>query len=116
MVQIRGIRWKARRLRLARGLVLLLLAIIVTDLRNASCDPWGLLPLQAGLSCPAPVGGDACGDGCVPDCFCCSATFSAVSAIFVPAPAPVSEGPDLPVYSLSVGISPVPDHVPIDLR
>ena len=116
MIKMRGIRWKARRLRLARGLVLLLLAIIVTDLGDASCDPWGLLPLPSGLSCPTTGGGDACGEGCVPDCFCCSATFPAAPAIFVPAPAPVSEGLDLPVYGLSVGISPVPDHVPIDPR
>jgi len=98
-----------------RGMVLLLLIIIGANAAGASCDCLALARSPAGLSQPADGTGAACGDGCLPDCFCCSATLPVLSAVFVPAPAPVFEGPALPVYDLSAGVSPIPEHVPIPL-
>jgi hypothetical protein len=96
-------------------MIFLLLIIFAANAMGSSCDCLGLAPSPAGLSRPANDTDDACGDGCVPDCFCCSAILPAASAVFVPAPAPVSGGPELPVYELSSGIFPIPDHVPIYL-
>jgi len=115
MTRIREFAGTARRRRRMQGMIFLLLIILAANAAGASCDCLGLAPSPAGLSRSADGTGDACGDGCVPDCFCCSAILPAVSAVFVPAPAPVSGGPDLPVYDLSSGISPLPDHVPIRL-
>jgi hypothetical protein len=93
----------------------LLLALVYTDLGDASCDPLAPVP-QSGapaLTTPAGTGpnDEACQDVCVPDCFCCARS---LVAGHVHAPPAVPAAPfDVPPDEHSVpGTRAVLDHPP----
>jgi hypothetical protein len=99
-----------------RNLVaLLLLALVYTDLGDASCDP--LWPVrQSGataLATPAGAGQDdeACRDVCVPDCFCCARSLAAGHELAAPAVPGASFDPPPDEHAVP-GTRAVPDHPP----
>lgn len=107
--------------RAARGMTArlaasLLLGMIVMDLPDAWCDPLPIQESRMSASVPAPAGTDACGDVCVPDCFCCSASVPAVQPMRPPRPAVEAGERAALVASAASGFSPVPEHVPITGR
>ena len=93
--------------------MLLVLALIVSDLWDRSC--YSLDDSQPNLSISARESkqSDACAAFCVPDCFCCSSVSSAITVALVQEPTPLSDLPALPVRFLTEGVSPVLDHIPI---
>jgi hypothetical protein len=95
---------------------LLLLASIAADLASDSrCHP--LAPLAPGASVRAAADStDACADGCVPDCYCCSTV--SPTALFRLAGAECQHapfaGPADP--SAASGVSPAPYRPPLEAR
>jgi hypothetical protein len=103
----------SQRYSLAQVAAFALLCLIALDLTHASCDPL-LLPLGGTLVSVPPAGpSDACGDGCVPDCFCCSTTVAAAPVVSIQPFRLACDRPAPPAGRPAAGISSVPDHIPI---
>ena len=101
---------------LMRSAAALLLALIVTDLSDTSCDPSGI-PVVSVNTAPSPdATGDACAVVCVPDCFCCSTLGPALAVFSLSTTESVTEAPAPPVYHLTSGVFPTLDHIPIASR
>jgi hypothetical protein len=96
-----------------RSMAALLLALIVADLSNASCEPFGIREVTLDTSPSRTAAGDACGTICVPDCFYCSTLVQALPSFSLPMIESITEAPAPPVYNLRTGISPILDHIPI---
>ncbi|HSD29280.1 MAG TPA: hypothetical protein VLL75_18400 [Vicinamibacteria bacterium] len=98
---------------LLRAAAALLMAVIVADLvGDTACDSFvfdvGTVTVASGSTAP----GEPCAGVCVADCFCCSRSTAADSAVAAPElprltamDAPAAEAP-------SAGVNPVVDHPP----
>lgn len=93
-----------------------LLVLIGGDLADVACDPLGIHPESASLTGPFTPAGDACGEVCIPDCFCCARTLPARSAFVIWKAEVLLDPPLFPVCHSDTGFSFVLDHVPISLQ
>jgi hypothetical protein len=96
--------------------VALLLSIAVDISADSKCHCHSAAPFDAGLTLSAagsPVPADACGDGCVPDCYCCSVL--ALDPVFrlVLVDAPVVAGSLGPDSGCADGVRQPPYHPPL---
>jgi len=98
---------------LARSAATLLLALIVADLADTSCEPSGIPGASLNTSHSRSAAGDACGVVCFPDCFCCSTLGPALPVFSLKRTESITETPAPPVYHLTTGVSSTLDHVPI---
>jgi hypothetical protein len=101
-----------------RAVACLLLAIIVADLAaDTSCD----MPAPATASSSATalrgvaLGGpnERCADFCMPDCFCCSRSVAADTAVVPPEPQRLTPVPAPATGDLSEGVRAVPEPPPL---
>jgi hypothetical protein len=98
---------------LPRIVALLVLATVVADLGNASCDPIPRPNDQANLFSPQPAqDDDPCAAFCVPDCFCCSSLLVTGSVLLIADARPLEGTPSAPAERVSFGVSPIPYHPP----
>jgi hypothetical protein len=98
---------------LTRTVVLLVLAVILLDLCDASCYSFDLLHGNATIAAHESTESDACAAFCVPDCFCCCSVSAPITVALVQQPTPLSCPPALPEEFPTTGVSPTLDHVPI---
>ncbi len=93
---------------------ILLLALFALDLGDASCDP---LRVAGDLifDLPVDVTPDACANVCIPDCFCCSTSLTAVPEFILAEPRPSHESAAAQSPEPASGVPHSPDHVPIIL-
>src|SRR5262245_20179895 len=104
---------RSRRL-LARCLAMLLLAAIAPALVDAGCDPL-FTAAQADVLTDASQsdgGGDACDDGCVPDCFSCCPTLGASDVVRLDVPRDVTSVATPAPTRQGGGAPRVPEPVP----
>lgn len=90
-----------------------LLALIVVDLGDASCDP---LPPTSGrliMTGAQEEGAEACWNGCIPDCFCCSRPLPAARAFPLEDPGPIAGDIFMRPLGFPADFSDVLDHVPL---
>ncbi len=98
---------------LAQVAAFALLCLIGLELTHASCDPLLLSLGGSVVSVPPAAPSDACGEGCIPDCFCCSTTVAAAPVVTIQPFLLACDRPAPPAEHPAAGISPVPDHIPI---
>ena len=97
---------------LVRSAATLLLALIVADLADTSCEPSGIPVVSLNASPSRADAGDACGVVCFPDCFCCSTLGPALPVFSLPTTESITDAPAPLVYHLTTGVSSTLDHVP----
>jgi hypothetical protein len=97
---------------------LLLAAVVCADVTlDAACDPIGL---PGPASSAAAFSGDtqtvdACADGCIPDCFCCSRSETAGPALTLPVLTAVAQAPAPSPAFVPAVVRPVPEPPPLAL-
>ena len=91
----------------------LLLAIVTAELGDASCDPLPTPSATLTVTGPQQAGAEACRDGCVPDCYCCSLPLPAARTSPLEDPGPVAGSIFIHPLELREEISTVIDHVPL---
>jgi hypothetical protein len=100
-----------------RLVALLLMALVCADLAlGAACEAVrlpgaGEAPIVADAG--AERSADACAGVCVPDCFCCLRSETAVATTTVPPLVLVSEAPDQGPDSVTAVVRPVPELPPL---
>jgi hypothetical protein len=102
----------------ARLAALLLAAVVCADVTlDAACDPIGLPgPASAAPAFSADTGnGDACAESCVPDCFCCSRSETAVQVLALPGLTALAQAPSPAPVSVLAVVRPVPEPPPLAL-
>lgn len=100
-------------MRVAVATAALLLLIIVVDLGEAYCDP---LPTPSGpltMTGAQEEGSEACRNGCMPDCFCCSRPLPAANAFSFDDPRLIGANIFVDAPRLAADFSDVVDHVPL---
>lgn len=98
-----------------RVIACLLLATIVADVTgDLKCDPVSVGSASTlAVRGPAQAGSDdSCAPSCVPDCFCCSRSLVAGTAIPVPGPAALTPFGAPAVSHWPEGVRPVVDRPP----
>jgi hypothetical protein len=101
-----------------RLVALLLAAVVCADITlDAACDPIALPGAES--SVPAfsvDTGtGDACGDTCVADCFCCSRSETAGPALILPSLTELAQAPSPSPASVPTVVRPVAEPPPLAL-
>jgi hypothetical protein len=103
--------------RSARAAACALLAAIALDLlADTRCElASGDLrsPQVLELSQPPGAGDEPCAAYCVPDCFCCSRSTVAASAVLPPEPGAVAPFSDESIERWSEGVRAIVDHPPL---
>lgn len=95
----------------------LVLLSIVTDIgADSRCHGMSVAhiePSQGVSTSGSPAREDPCGDGCVPDCYCCSVLTLAPVFRLVQMNAPVLAGATAPEGSCAAGVQTPPYHPPL---
>jgi len=97
---------------LARILALAVLATVVADLGDASCDPLPTPGDDPALFSPVPAHDDPCAGFCVPDCFCRASLLVAREQVLTAESGQSENTSPAPPDRVSIGASPIPDHPP----
>ena len=101
-----------------RLVALLLAAVVCADVTlDAACDPIGFLgpaSAAAGFSARTECA-DACAEWCVPDCFCCSRSETAVPALVLPGLTALARVPSPDPASVPTVVRPVSEPPPLAL-
>ena len=99
---------------IVRLATLAVLAVIGQDLVDSTCFDCDLARVSAPVvSSAAGAGGDACADGCLPDCFCCATPAPAVTLVLTQGLAVLDRPPTAPGRWVASGFPLVPEHIPI---
>jgi len=101
-----------------RLVALLLAAVAYADVTlDAACDPIAFPgPSSAAAVFSADTGnGDACAKSCVPDCFCCSRSETAVPALALPGLTVLAQALSPAPASVTAVVRPVPNPPPLAL-
>ena len=97
---------------------MLLAAVVCADMTlDAACDPIAFPGRAAAAGVrPADAGrADACADECVPDCFCCSRSETAGTALTLPGLSDLAQAPSPSLAPVPAVVRPVPDPPPLAL-
>jgi len=94
----------------------MLLALIVADLGDASCDPLPTAFATFAMTGVQEGGPEACRDGCIPDCFCCSRPLLVARAFSPENPGPIAGRIFVHPLRPPAEFSDVIDHVPLAFR
>jgi hypothetical protein len=101
-----------------RLVALLVAAVVCGDVTlDVACDPLGFPgPTSAAAAVSAETAnGDACAESCVPDCFCCSCSETAVPALVLPGLTALSQAPSPGPVSVAAVVGAVPEPPPLAL-
>lgn len=101
---------------IVRLATLAVLAVIAQDLVDRTCFDCDLARASAPVvSSATGVAGDACADGCMPDCFCCATPAPAVTLVIAHGLAVLDRAPTPPGCWVASGFPLVPEHIPIHI-
>jgi len=106
-----------RRERWVRVLACLFVSAILADLAfDANCDPVSTSTASGSNLVASGAGAqDACANGCVSDCFCCSQSVTGGPAVLPPDAGPATLTVSRPPNPAPTGVRPIPYHPPLNL-